>query len=480
MENLKEKTSKGLFWSILNNGSAQFLNLIFGIVLARLLTPEDYGIIGVLTIFTAVAAALQSSGFNTGLINLKNPQDNDYNSVFWFNVIASWILYLILFFSAPFIALFFHQSCLVSLSRVVFLTLPISALGISNGAFMTKNMMNREMALLAVSSLLLSGCTGILMAIKNYGYWSLAVQQLTYTTINNLGRFYFVSWRPSLTISFEPVKKMFSFCFRILLTHIANTLNQHLLTFIFGRLYPIHIVGNYFQANKWNTMAYSTIQNSIGQVSQTVLVSVVDEKERDKRVFRKLLRFTAFISFPIIFGLALVSKEFILITLGEKWLNSVPLLQILCLGGAFSPFYILYQHLIISKRRSDLYMWISISQIVIQIIAAFSLYKFGLYIVVLAYSLICISWLFIWQYEAKKLIGITLLETLKDICPFMLAAIGIMLVTYYCTQAINNNWLLLGTRFIIAATLYFLIMKLLGAEILNECLMFMKKKRREE
>lgn len=477
MENLKEKTSKGLLWSALNNGSTQVLNLVFGIALARLLTPEDYGIIGVLTIFTTVAGALQASGFNTGLINLKSPTDHDYNSVFWFNVFASWGLYLILLGGAPFIAAFFNQPCLVSVSRIVFLSVPISAIGISNGAYMTKNMMNREMALLSIYSLVISGCVGIVMAFNDYGYWSLVAQQLTYTTISNFGRFFYVQWRPTLCFDFDPVRKMFNFCVKILFTHIAIILNQHLLTFVFGRLFPIQVVGNYFQASKWNTMAYSTIQNSIGQISQTVLVSVEEEREREIRVFRKLVRFTAFLCFPALFGLALVAKEFIFITIGEKWENSVPLLQILCLGGAFSPFYILYQHLIISKERSDLYLRGSVCQIVIQLASALALFRFGIITVVWGYSFINICWLFVWQSFANKVTGIRLKDVLKDILPFALISLGVMVVIWLCTSGITQIYILFPLRIVLAVLFYITIMKLLKVTILEECLKFFKLKK---
>ena len=475
MDNLKEKTAKGLFWGALNNGASQVLNLVIGIVLARLLSPAEYGIVGVLTIFTAVAGALQASGFTNGLINLKKPTDNDYNSVFWFNISASAVLYTILFFCAPLIADFFHQPCLVSVSRVVFLTLPLSALGIACNGYLLKNLMNRELAITSVVALLVSGIVGIVLAFNGFSYWSLAWQQIVYIAVTNISRYYFAPWRPSLKIDFGPVRRMFAFCVKLLVTNIINILNQNLLTFIFGRLFPISAVGNFSQANKWSQMGSSIITNTIGQLSQPVLVSVADEPDREVRVFRKLLRFTAFLAFPAMLGLAMVTREFILLTIGEKWTESIPLLQILCIGAAFAPFYILFQHLTISKERSDLYMWCNIGQMAIQLALVLLLYPKGITAVVIAYAAFSILWLGVWQAIVHRLLGVRLLEVLKDVVPFLVVSLVVMAVTYVATRAITSLPLLLAARVVMAGVLYAAIMKLLQAKVMDECIAFIKK-----
>ena len=475
MDNLKEKTAKGLFWGALNNGASQVLNLVIGIVLARLLSPAEYGIVGVLTIFTAVAGALQASGFTNGLINLKKPTDNDYNSVFWFNISASAVLYTILFFCAPLIADFFHQPCLVSVSRVVFLTLPLSALGIACNGYLLKNLMNRELAITSVVALLVSGIVGIILAFNGFSYWSLAWQQIVYIAVTNISRYYFAPWRPSLKIDFGPVRRMFAFCVKLLVTNIINILNQNLLTFIFGRLFPISAVGNFSQANKWSQMGSSIITNTIGQLSQPVLVSVADEHDREVRVFRKLLRFTAFLAFPAMLGLAMVTREFILLTIGEKWTESIPLLQILCIGAAFAPFYILFQHLTISKERSDLYMWCNIGQMAIQLALVLLLYPKGITAVVIAYAAFSILWLGVWQAIVHRLLGVRLLEVLKDVVPFLVVSLVVMAVTYVATRAITSLPLLLAARVVMAGVLYAAIMKLLQAKVMDECIAFIKK-----
>ena len=487
MDNLKEKTAKGLLWGALNSGTMQVLNLVFGIFLARMLSPHDYGIVGVLTIFTLIAGNLQSSGFTQGLTNIKQPTANDYNSVFWFNISVSIVCYIILFFCAPLIAWFFHSDELIPLSRFVFLGFLISSFGITRNAIMFKQIMARERAITGFISLLISGACGIVLAYNGFAYWSLAVQSVMFSLIQNICRYYYTRdiWRPSLHIDMSPVKRMFPFSVKVLVTSIINTINNNVLTFIFGNLFPMKTVGNFSQAMKWDTMAYTTISGTIEQVAQPILVEISDDKDRELRVFRKMMRFTAFLVFPCLFGLSLVAEEFILVTISSKWVDSVPLLQILCIGGAFMPFYTMYQHLVISAGRSDIYMWCNIGQIILQIAIIIAFHSYGIVTMVIAYTAFTIAWLGIWHIFAKRLIGIRYRDLFKDIAPFMLASAGVMVITHYLTTLLSNNiipyiaspFILLPLRIVIAAALYYAVMKLARAKIMDECISYVKRKR---
>ena len=478
MENLKEKTAKGLMWGAINNGTMQVLNLLIGIIVLRQLTPDDTGLVGMLAIFTAIAGNLQSSGFSTALINEKQPTAQQYNSVFWFNILMGGLLYVLLFMSAPLIAWFFHQPRLTDLSRFLFLSFFISSFGISTNAYMVKNMMNREITIINLTALVISGSTAIVMALNDMAYWSLAWQQVVNSAILILGRFYYVKWKPSLLFTFDYIRQTFSFSMKILVTMIVNTVNQNLLTVIFGRLFrDARVVGNFFQAYKWDSMAFQTVGGMVGQVAQPVLVSVREEKEREQQVFRKMLRFTAFLSFPALFGLALVAREFILCTIGYEWIECVPLLQILCISGAFMPIYTLYQNLVISHGRSDINMWLNIGQIVLQLCIILLFYRQGITIMVIAYTIFNILWLGAWMPSAKRIIGLRFLNVLKDIVPFMLCGALVMVATYFATIAISNIYLLLVVRVLIAAALYYGIMRLLNVVILRECMQFILKKK---
>lgn len=479
MDSLKEKAAKGLFWGAVNSGTMQVLNLVFGIILANKLTPDDYGVVGVLTIFSLIAGNLQSSGFTQGLTNIKRPTANDYNAVFWFNVLMSSFLYVVLFFSAPLIAGFFHEPVLTGLSRFVFLGFFISAFGIARNAYMYKNIMAKERAVTGFVSLVVSGVCGIVLAFNDMAYWSLAWQSVVFVFTQNVCRYYYTRrlWRPSFHVDFTPIRKMFSFSVKILVTTIVATINSNVLTILIGHRFPMHSVGNYTQANKWNTMAYSTITGTIEQVAQPILAQIADDDDREKRVFRKLMRFTAFFSFPALFGLSLVSEEFIMVTIRDKWLGCVPLLQVLCVGGAFFSFYTMYQQLAISRGRSDIYMWCNIIQILLQIVVVLACSRWGIYIMVVAYTVFTILWLGVWQWQAHRLIGLRWREVLADTMPFMLAAAVVMGCTYWLTSALADCYVLLPVRIVTAAVLYFAVMKLARVKILDECIGFFMKKR---
>lgn len=480
-ESLKQKTAKGLFWGAMNSGSTQILNLIFGIVLGRMLSPEIYSVVAILTIFVAIAGDLQSSGFTQALVNIKRPTDRDYNSVFSFNVVMSVLMYSILFLCAPLIADFYDRPYLTEVSRILFLAFLISSLGIAHGGYMMKNMMNKEMAIIGFVSLIVSGATGITLAFLGKSYWALVWQQIAYISVNLIGKFYFVKdWRPRLSLDFGPVKRMAPFAMNILVTKIINTISNNILTNIFGKLFPDRLVGNYSQAYKWDTMANSLVGNTVGQIAQAVLVeaspSDSSEGNRELQVFRKMLRFTCFLSMPLMLGFALVANEFILITIGDKWAGCVPLLQVLCISGAFVPLYTMYQNLAMSQGRSDIFMWLNIGQIVLQILIVMLFYRFSMLIMVCAYSVFMILWLIPWHHFTGRLIRYRWTDAFKDIAPFALSAAFAMAVTYWATNMISNLYILIAIRFVLAAAIYYGIMKMAKVQILKECEQFIFKK----
>ena len=479
-ESLKDRTRKGLMWSAVNNGATQVLNLVIGIFLARLLVPEDYGIVGVLTIFTTLAAALQNFGFTQGLINIREPEDNDYNSVFWFNFFVGLFLYVLLFFSAPLIADFFHEPRLVKVSRFVFLGFVISSWSISPGSYLQKNMMNKEIAQIAIAALVISGCLGIFLAWKGAAFWSLAAQQVTYITVITVGRYIHCPWRPSLKIDFGPVKKMMPLGVNILITNAINIISNHLLTFIFGRMLPMKDVGNFTQANKWKLTASDTVTMMMNQLTQTVLVQVGDDLERQRRVVRKMIRFVAFFAMPMLLGLALVAHEFIVVMLGEKWSESAVLLQVLCVGGAFLPFYAIYQNLAISLGKGRTYRRINIALVVLQLAVIVAFIRQGIFVMVVAYSAFVIIGLGEWQFFAHKFIKLRHRDVLADILPALLTTVVVLTVTYFATKTIETLWLLLVSRIVIASALYFLGMRLQKNDILMECLDNFKRRGAEK
>lgn len=476
-DRLKEKTAKGFFWGILNNGTMQLLNLLFGIFLGRLLSPDDFGLTGVLVIFTTLACNLQTAGFINALANLKEATHRDYNAVFWFNVMVSLACYCALYFCAPLIARFFNDPRLVVVSRVTFLSFVIASLGISLNAYLFRNMMVKQTTMCTIVALVVSGIVGVSMAFAGFAYWSIVAQQITYISVCNLMRLRYSRFRPSWRIDLRPIKPMFGFSMKILIPNVIYTLSQNLLTFFFGRLYPMHAVGLFNQANNWNNKAYSIVSGMVGQMAQPVVATVQDDRDRQKRVFRKMTRFTAFISFPLMFGLIIVARELIVCTVTAKWLESVPLLQMLCVGGAFMPFYNLYQGLALGHGKSGVYMWCNIGQIAVQLGLLFALHSCGISVMVAATAACNALYLLVWLAIAQNKFGMRLLDALADIVPFALISAVVMGLVWLTTAQTNlPDAGVLVLRIMTGAAAYVAVMKLLRVKTLDECIAFAKRK----
>ena len=477
-ETLKEKTAKGLFWGALNNGAMQFVGLVFGIVLGRLLNPSDYGMIAMITIFTVIATTLQDSGFGAAIVNLDHPKDEDYNSVFWFNLLTGLLCYVVLFFAAPFIAHYYHEPRLVPLSRYVFLSIIFSALGMAQSAYLQKHLMVKQRAKANVTSVLLSSSVGVVMAWKEFAYWSLATQTNVYILCNMLFYWHYSHWRPTLHIDFGPVRRMFRFSCKLLASTIVQQVNNNILNILLGRYYSSRDAGYYNQAYQWNSKVIYLMQGMLGGVSQPVLVDLRHNTGRELAALRKLTRFTAFLSFPLLLGFGLVAKEFIVLTITSKWLASTRLLQILCVGGAFLPLSTLLSSFIISQGKSGTYLLCTLLLCVTQISALLLTFSWGVSTMVVLITLINVVWAFVWFFLVRRLIAYTPWMFLKDTMPFAFAATAVMAATFFATQAITTLWLLLLARIVVAAVLYFLVMKVARVKMLDECLQFIKNRRK--
>lgn len=461
----------------MSSGITQLLNLVLGIFLARLLTPSEYGIVGVLAIFTALAGNIQTCGFAHALINLKADRLQDYNAVFWFNVMIGALLYTILYFCAPLIAQFFHQPCLTDVSRVLFLVFFISSFGIAHIGYMNKRLMNRETAIISIIALAVSGVVGITLALLGKSYWSLVFQQLTYATLITAGRYYYCPNLLSLRINLTPLKPMIGFGTRIMLTNMANTLSNHVLTFIMGRLFPIHDVGNFSQANKWNTLASTTVYSTVDQVVQPVMVKANDDPERRKRVFRKLLRLTAFCAFPIMLGLAFVAREFILTTIGPQWADAVALMRILCIAGAVIPLHHVYQNLMTSMGRSDIYLYTNLGLILTQIAAVLVASAHGIQAMVTSFVGVAVVWTLVWHMMARRVVDVSLKELLSDIMPILLKTVAMIGFTWLVTRHIDHLVIKLVVRVVVAALFYGVVMWLTRNDIMEDIIAFVKSRR---
>ena len=483
MSTLKEKTAQGLLWGGLSNGLQQLLNLVIGIFLARRLSEADYGMVGMVTIFTALGACLQEGGFISALNKRKDATHRDFNAVFYTSVAIGLAFYALIFFCAPLISWFYGVPELTPLTRYVTLSFVISSFSTAPRAWLFRNMMVRETSLMTLIALATSGVVAIAMAYGGMAYWGIATQNIVYISVLALLSFYFSKWRPSFQTSlsaiYSSLKPLMAFSCKMLFTYIFNNINNNIFSLLLGRLYNKTEAGIYSQAQKWNVMGSNTITGMVQGVAQPTLVQVGDDKERLCRAFSKMLRFTCFISFPAMLGLALIAQEFIIITVTEKWLPSASLMQLLCIAGAFLPLATLYYNMIISRGKSDIYMWNVIIQGCVILGSLLTVHYLGGTIrdMVIAYVIVVISWTLVWHFFVNREIGFSWYQALKDILPFFFIAAFTMAVTHHISLLITEIPLyLMLVRIFLAAIIYLGIIYLSGAKILRQSWEYIRHK----
>ena len=476
-QSLKDKTAKGLFWGGVSNGVQQLLNLLFGIFLARLLTPADYGMVGMLTVFSALASILQEGGFISALTNRKKTEHKDYNAVFWFSLLMGTSLYTLLYICAPLIADFYQQPQLTSLARLSFLSFLISSTNVAPRAFLFKQLKTKENAIISFCSLTISGIIGIVLAYKGFAYWGIAIQTIAFTTGTTILSYYFSGWKPSLHIDFTPIKEMIGYSSKLIVTHTFQIINNNLFSILLGKFYNEKEVGYFNQANKWSTMGYTTINGMLTSVAQPVLSTLSDDKERQLNALRKMLRFTAFVSFPAMFGLSFTSQELIVLAVTDKWLPSANIMQILCIGGAFIPFSGLFSQLMLSRGHSSIYMWNTIALSLSQLFGAYLLYPYGITPMLYAFISINMGWTFVWLHFIQKEIKLSLPNFLKDISPYLLLSIACIFACSFITEPIENVGLRLIGKISIVGLFYIAILWKANSTILQESIHFIFKKK---
>ena len=294
--------------------------------------------------------------------------------------------------------------------------------------------------------------------------------------VATLLRWYFSGWRPTLSFDLSPIKEMFGFSSKILFNNILGQVNMNIFSVLLGKFYTDTDTGYYSQGNKWMVLGNMTISNMIQGVAQPVLVEVADDKERQKKVFRKMLRFGAFISFPVLLGLAFVAKEFILLTVGEKWLNSVPYLQILTIAYSFSFITNLYWAILFSHGKSNIILYVSSTFYGLNLLLALFLASYGIFPMIIGCSALTLLLNFGWHFCGKKYIGIQTIELLRDISPYLLLVFFCFSISWFATIGINNLYYLLTAKIVIVAVLYILILWLTRSVVLRESISFIFKK----
>ncbi len=453
-DTLKNAVAKSFLWGGLSNAVCQLLTAFFGVYLARLLGPADYGPVGMLAIFTAIASSLQDSGFVAAIANRKKVAHDDYNAVFWFSILTSVVIYAVLYAAAPLIAAFFNLPVLLWLARFNFLAFLLNGLGVAFSAYLFRELKVKQRSIAAVLALFVSGVAGILLAMNGYSYWGISAQAIIYTLVRLLVYWHYTPWRPTLRVKFYPLRYLFAFSYKLLITNVFQKINWNAFSFILGKFYSRVDVGNYSKSADWFRMGSDMVNVMVNTVAQPVLARVVEDNERQLRVFRKMLRFTAFISFPLLAGLSLVSHELIVVVLTDKWEESSRMLQILCLWGAFMPIQSLFTNLLVSCGRTNTFMWSTIVQGLLVLLMLVAMHSLGIKPMLVAYCVFNIAWLFVWCVLVRRDISLTVRMFIMDFVPFLLVALAATGVAGYVTKGVDDLLLLLLLRIAISAFLY--------------------------
>ena len=477
-DTLKNAVAKSFLWGGLSNAVCQLLSIFFGVYLARLLGPEDYGPVGMLAIFNALATSLQDSGFVAAIANRKKVEHDDYNAVFWFSIITSVVIYVLLYTGAPLIADFFNQPIILWLARFNFLAFVLNGLGVASSAYLFRELKVKQRSIAAVLALLVSGVAGILFAVNGYSYWGISAQAIIYTLVRLIVYWYYTPWHPTLQVKFYPLRYLFAFSYKLLITNIFQKINWNVFSFVLGKFYSRADVGNYSKSADWFRMGSDMVNVMVNTVAQPVLARVVEDNERQLRVFRKMLRFTAFVSFPLLAVLSLVSHELIVVVLTDKWEESSRMLQILCLWGAFMPIQSMFTNLLVSCGRTNTFMWGTIVQGTLVLLMLVAMHTLGIKPMLVAYCLFNIAWLFVWCVLVRRDIALTVRMFIMDFAPFLLVALAAVAIAGYATVQVENLWLLLVFRVAGASLLYLGISCLCGFEELRESVDYIFRRKR--
>lgn len=442
-EDLKSRTAKGVGWGFAENVLSSVILAVANIVLARMLTTEDFGIISMTAIFITLSTSLVDSGFANALIRRKEVSSTDLDTVFYFNVAVSILLYTVLFFCAPLIASFFRQEILVPIVRILSLSLVFNAFGNVHKVLLIRNIDFKTQAGVSFISSTAGSVAGIVSAVAGMGIWSLVILQLVRFSVNSLFLWIFSEWHPGFKFSFASLREMFGFGSRLMLTSILSTLWSEMYSFIIGKVYSPNILGLYSRAEKVKAMFTLNIGMVMQRVSYPALSMVQDDRERQLNVYRKVFKTTVLLSFTAILGLWAVSGPFILTVYGEKWFPAVRYLRILCFSGMFVPLMLSCTNVINADGRSDITFRLEI----IKTLAGLLPVILGIFISVeaLLWSMIAVS-VAVYAVHAvyvSRVIHYTLYSQFKDIFPIFLSAMVMALIVNTLNLLNLQPWLLL-------------------------------------
>ena len=429
-ESLKHKTLKGTIWSSVERFSVQGIQFIVMIIMARLLTPEDYGLVGMLAIFIAVSQSLVDSGFSQALIRKQDRTEVDNSTVFYFNIAVGVSLYVILWFCAPLIAGFYREPLLTPVTRAISLGFVFNSLAVVQRALLTIRLDFKTQAKASLTGAVLSGAAGIYMAYSGFGVWAIVVQQVSNLALVTLTLWLLTKWRPIRAYSWKSFRELFNFGSKLLASGLIDTVYRNLYLIVIGKIFSASDLGYYTRAHQFSDFASSNMTGILQRVSYPVLCTIQDNDTRLSDVYRRLLRVSAFIIFPLLTGLAGVSVPMVRTFLTEKWLFSATLLIPLCLGAMWYPVHAINLNLLQVKGRSDLFLKLEIIKKILGVIIICISVPFGLVAMCWASVVSSIISLIINTHYTGQLIHLGFIRQMRDLFPTLLLSLAMGAAVY--------------------------------------------------
>ena len=366
-ESLKSRTVKGVGWSAVDNISQQAVTFVVSIVLARLLSPDDYGLLGIITIFTAICNTFVNAGFTTALIRKKDATDDDYNTVFIVNMITSVVLYVIIFLISPYIAAFFNRPELTDLTRVTSLAIIIGAMALVQQTILTKKIDFKTQTKITLVSSIGSGIIGIVMAVWGLGVWALVAQLLSSQTLRTIFLWIANKWIPQLHYSSKSFHELFGFGWKMMVSYLLDTIWKELYQVVVGKFYSPATLGQYTRSKQFSNMFSSNLTNVIQRVTYPVLSNIQDDKERMVLAYRRIIKTTMFVTAVSMFFLGAVSEPLLYCLIGPKWHEAAVYLPLICLTGCLYPLHAINLNMLQLQGRSDLFLGLEIIKKIIAV-----------------------------------------------------------------------------------------------------------------
>ena len=472
----RKKTRNAFVWNMVDRIGSQLMSTIIGISLARMLGAAEYGLTGALAIFIALSQALTDSGFSAALVRKQTITEQDYNTVFYYNLLIAVVLYISGYFAAPAIAQFFSEPILVPVSRVLFIVFIFNALCLIQNAKMVKEINFQKVATINVCAIIISGIIALIMATKGYGVWALVAQITIQSFIKMIMQWVWGGWKPQAIFSWQSFRELFAFSSNILLANILNVLFLNIYSAIIGRLYSSRELGYYTQANKWSDMGVTTLYGIIQNSTYTLFSAIQSDPERLIRSYRKSMKLTAFITVPALLTLALTARPFILILLGDKWEASIPMFSLLLIAGIFTVLTTLNGNFIRIEGSSGLALRLEIFKVILfALVLAFT---WHLPIIQLLWGMVITRAVvyFVSIVAIGRRIGYTWHQQLLDIIPSCATALLMICFAYPVQLFISNIYLLFFTQVTVCAAFYLAINRYIQNDILNDAIAIIKKK----